>query len=105
MTKIFDNIDINILDSNELGLYWHYKIIKDGKIFITGWYRFDAINKWYGNNEYIIHCYSPNSMKKVIKNARNKCAIVIRENDKFIVGVTKKCVDFIKEEIRKLYLT
>ena len=37
MTKIFDNIDINILDSNELGLYWHYKIIKDGKIFITGW--------------------------------------------------------------------
>ncbi len=105
MTKIFDNIDINILDSNEIGLYWHYEIIKDGKIFITGWYRFDAINKWHSNNEYIIYCYSPNAMKKVIKNAKNKCEIVIRENDKYIVGVTKKCVDFIKEEIRNLYLT
>ena len=69
---------------------FHYNIIKDGKIFITGWYRFNVMNKWYSNNEYIIYCYSPNSMKKVIKNAKNKCAIVIRENDKSIVGVTQK---------------
>lgn len=92
------DVKINILDfcGNN---HWHYELIINGKLFISGWYQYELP---YGYLNELEH--SPNGFSKnQIKALNRKYAFIQQTNKNWIKCFTKDAIDLVKNKIHKAY--
>lgn len=98
---IMKNITINILDFSDNN-NWHYEILIDYKLFISGWYKY-VLPYTYYNKYCVLKHFSKGVTKHQIKKLNNKYSLVEFTNSNLARCFTHEAIDLITQQIYKLY--
>ena len=92
------DVKINILDfcGNN---HWHYELIINGKLFISGWYQFELP---YGYLNELKHSDNGFSQHQ-IKALNSKYAFIQQTNKNWIKCFTKEAINLVKNKIHEAY--
>ena len=95
------NVKINILDfcGNN---HWHYELIINGKLFISGWYQYTLPYVHYGYWYELQH--APNGFtQQQINRLNRKYAFIQQTNANWAMCFTKEAIDLVKDKIHESY--
>ena len=95
------NVKINILDfcGNN---HWHYELIINGKLFISGWYQYTLPYVHYGY-WYELKSSPDGFTRRQIKAFKSKYAFIHQPHANWVYCFTKEAIDLIKDKIHKSY--
>lgn len=95
------DVKIDILDfcGNN---HWHYELIINGKLFISGWYQYELpyipYKDWYELKN------SDNGFsQRQIKALNSKYAFIQQTNKNWVKCFTKDAIDLVKDKIHESY--
>ena len=92
------DVKIDILDfcGNN---HWHYELIINGKLFISGWYQYELPYEYW----YELKNSDSGFSQHQIKALNSKYAFIQQTNKNWVKCFTKDAIDLVKDKIHKSY--